>query len=303
MSARRQMLTGMASALAAFLLFSFGDALVRSAAGQWPGTAMAALRYGAAALGLGAIVAAREGRKGFAWQMPLVQLGRGTAVAFAGGAFFVALGYMPLADATAIQFTAPIWTALISAIFLGERVGRLSLLLIVLAFAGVLVVLQPNVAAFGLVALLPLLAALCMSLLMILNRRAGGNGSLLLNQFLIAAVAAAVLLPITILGDVSGISRLAVGVPPASVLVKCLIVAVTGTLGHLLLYVATLRAPAAVIAPMGYAQMLSAMMFGLLLFGDTPRPSMLLGAAMIIGAGLALIRVNLRSATSATPHP
>ena len=75
---------------------------------------------------------------------PRLQLGRGAAVALATICFFMAVMAMPLADATAIQFTSPILTGILSALVLGERAPRAVWGATALAFAGVLVVLRPN---------------------------------------------------------------------------------------------------------------------------------------------------------------
>ena len=81
---------------------------------------------------------------------------------------------MPLADATAIQFTSPMITGILSALVLGERAPRAVWGATALAFAGVLVVLRPNVLALGATAFYPLGAAFGMACLMICNRKAAG---------------------------------------------------------------------------------------------------------------------------------
>jgi len=289
-------LPSMVMALAGFASFAVGDAIVRSMAGAWPGSAVALLRYSVAALGLAVVLLMREGKAGFAPSSLPIQIGRGAAIAMNGALFWISLSYMPLADSTAIQFTNPVWAAALSAIFLGEAIRGRQIVYMLLAFAGVLVVLQPNVAAFGAGALVPLIAAVGMSSLMVLNRVLGTRGSLIGNQFWLAAVASVVLVPATIAGHFSGIGNLAVTWPSAVTVIKCVVVAMTGTLGHLLLFKATLRASAAAMAPMAYVQILFAVLLGWLLFHSPPTPSMLFGAAIIIGAGWMLIRANMRLA-------
>jgi drug/metabolite transporter (DMT)-like permease len=108
-------------ALAGFLSLAFGDPVVKSMAGQWPAPAVAALRYAFGALGLTLYVALRYGRDGFVVPRPWLHVGRGSAVAVATLGFFLGVMAMPLADATAIQFTSPIMTALLAPMVLGER--------------------------------------------------------------------------------------------------------------------------------------------------------------------------------------
>ena len=161
-------------ALAGFCTLSVGDAVVKSMAGEWPAPAVSALRYGFGALGLAVYVALAHGRAGFVMPRPGLQVGRGAAVALATLCFFLGVMAMPLADATAIQFTSPILTALLAPLVLGERTRRTTWIATLLAFAGVLVVLRPNVMEIGLAAFFPIGAAFGMSWLMMLNRMTAG---------------------------------------------------------------------------------------------------------------------------------
>src|SRR5436190_3031869 len=163
-------------------------------AGQWPGTAVAALRYCAGAAGLAIVVAATEGRKGFRVPMPWLQFGRGAGVSIATICFFLGVMAIPLADATAIQFTSPMITGILSALLLGEKAPKAVWGATALAFAGVLVVLRPNVLALGAPALYPVGAAVGMACLMICNRKAAGVSSPIAMQFLVAMMAAPILI-------------------------------------------------------------------------------------------------------------
>jgi drug/metabolite transporter (DMT)-like permease len=96
------------------------------------------------------------------------------------------------------------------------------------------------------------------------------------------------LLLFTAIGHVSGIAMLHVGAAPWSVVVKSAMIAVTGSSAHALIYMATSRAGAATVAPMTYFQLIMAGFYGWLLFRETPDATALLGAAIIIGAGLYL---------------
>ena len=113
--------TALLIALAGFVSLACGDAIVKSMAGDWPGTAVSALRYCFGAVGLALFVALRHGRAGFVLPRPALQFGRAAAVSLATICFFMAVMAMPLADATAIQFTSPIITAVLSPLVLRER--------------------------------------------------------------------------------------------------------------------------------------------------------------------------------------
>lgn len=276
-------------ALAGFCSLSVGDAVVKSMAGAWPAPAVAALRYGAGAAGLALYVALRFGRAGFVMPRPGLQVGRGAAVALATLCFFLGVMAMPLADATAIQFTSPILTALLAPLVLGERTTRATWAATLLAFAGVLVVLRPNFVEIGLAALFPIGAAFGMSWLMMLNRMAAGAAPVMVMQFLLAAVAAPLLIAAAASLHFAGFP---IGRPSPEVVAKCLAVAVFATLGHTLIFAAVERASASVVAPMTYVQLLVAAALGWFWFGDRVDAATFGGAALIIAGGLLLWRAQ-----------
>jgi drug/metabolite transporter (DMT)-like permease len=288
-------------ALSGFLLLSLGDAVVKSIAGAWPGTGVAALRYCFGGIGLLAVVALVHGRAGFAFPRPWLQVGRGAAVALATICFFMGVMAMPLADATAIQFSSPMLTGLLSALVLAERAPKAVWGATALAFAGVLTVLRPNVFALGWAALWPLGAAFGMAWLMIFNRKAAGAAPALAMQLLLAAVAAPLLLGAATLLHISGAPEFHIPPPSLEVVLKCALVAVMATIGHLLIYSATVRASAAVVAPMTYVQLVVAIGLGWAWFGNRPDLAMLGGAALIIAGGLILWRSQTVPVVAETP--
>jgi drug/metabolite transporter (DMT)-like permease len=274
-------------ALAGFCSLSVGDAVVKSMAVDWPAPAVSALRYCFGAVGLGLYVALSHGRSGFVMPRPGLQLGRGGAVALATLCFFLGVMAMPLADATAIQFTSPILTALLAPLVLGERTHRTTWVATLLAFAGVLVVLRPNLMEIGLAAFFPVGAAFGMSWLMMLNRMTAGVAPVMVMQFLLAVVAAPLLVAAALAFHSAGYP---IGRPTVEVVAKCLAVAIFATLGHTLIFAAVARASASVVAPMTYVQLLVAAGLGWLWFGDSPDLATFAGAALIIGGGLLLWR-------------
>ena len=288
-------------ALAGFACLSVGDAFAKSMGGEWPGTAVAALRYIFGLIGLAIAVALTHGRAGFVCPRPWLQLGRGTAVGVATFGFFMGVHAMPLADATAIVFASPIITALLSPLVLRERTTRATMLATLLAFAGVLIVLRPNVTELGMVALYPLGAAFGMSWLMMLNRKAAGDAPVAVMQFLLAAIAAPLLVAAAGLLDLFGGPPFQIPMPSAEVVLKCLAVAFFATLGHTLIYAAVTRASAQVVAPMTYVQLLVAVGIGWSLFGEAPDVATLGGAALIILGGLWLWRAQKAPAVARTP--
>jgi drug/metabolite transporter (DMT)-like permease len=280
--------TGLVLALAGFALLSVGDSIAKSMAGEWPGTAIGALRYGFGTVGLFVILWLREGRAGFRMPSPLLHIGRGATVAIGSACFFVGLHFMPLAEATVITFTNPLLTAIFSALFLREAAPKAAWVATALAFIGVVIVLRPSVAHLGVGALLPLVTATLMAVMMIFNRMAAGSAGLILMQFLMSVAAVPMLLGLTVAGHFSGIAALAVTMPTPIVIAKCMIMAVTATTAHALIYAATERASAALIAPMTYVQLIAAVLIGWIVFGDIPDLATYAGAVLIIGGGIYL---------------
>jgi drug/metabolite transporter (DMT)-like permease len=280
--------SGLLFALCGFALLSCGDAVIKSIAGAWPGSAVAALRYTIGATGLGILLLVKEGKSGFALPRPRIQLMRGAAVAAATILFFSSIFLMPLAEATAIGFTTPMITAILSAIFLKERTRAATWIASLAAFGGVLVILRPNIAELGWVALMPVGAATCMALMMMGNRAVSTSGSPLLMQFLVASIAVPFVITAAAIGHLSGVEALHVSVPDWTIVARCALVAVTASFAHWLIFMGTTRASAAEIAPMTYVQLLIAMALGVAVFGDWPDLTSLAGSAIIIGAGLFL---------------
>ena len=124
--------------------------------------------------------------------------------------------------------------------------------------------------------------------MVIANRAAVGQGSALSMQVFLAAVAAPMLIVAALAGHASGIDALAITPIEGSVALRCAIVAISASLAHWLIFRGTMRAGAAMIAPMSYVQLPVAGLLGWVFFADSPDVLTLAGAAVIIGAGLLL---------------
>lgn len=284
--------SGLLYALAGFATLTIGDTVVKTMAGQWPPTAVAGLRYVFALIGLGVLLYRSEGRAIFAMPSPWIQLLRGAGMALAAVCFFSAVFVMPLADAAAISFTSPMIIALLAAVFLREPARRSTVIASLIAFGGVLVILRPNFLELGWAALLPLGSAVGFSVTMIGNRLSANKGSALAMQYYVAVMAAPILIVAAIAGHYSGLPQLALHWPSWGVVLRCAFVSVSATIGLGLIYLGTIRAGPAVIAPMTYVQLLTAAACGYLVFGNVPDLAAVVGAVIIVGAGLYLWRAS-----------
>ncbi|WP_241233462.1 DMT family transporter [Altericroceibacterium xinjiangense] len=280
--------SGLLFALAGFCTLSIGDAIVKGMTGMWSPAAMAATRYVLAAAGLSAFLVAQQGIGALRMPKPGLQWVRGLAVSVASIAMFLAVWLMPLAEATTITFTQPMITAILAAIFLNERLRLPTIVATLVAFCGVVLVLRPNFEAVGLGALLPLIAAAGMAMLMIANRAVAGAAGVLAMQVYVALTASVLLVIASVAGHLSGVDALRLHWPEWSVLARLAFIAVSATVAHYLIYMGTVRAGAATVAPMTYGQLLVAVVIGWWFFGNTIDLVTMLGAAIIIGAGLYL---------------
>ncbi|MEM6475786.1 MAG: DMT family transporter [Pseudomonadota bacterium] len=286
---------GLAYAVAGFTVLSIGDAVVKSMADDWPAYAVAALRFSIGALALSALLWRKEGAKAFVPQNLWLQIARGVCLALASLCFFSAIYIMPLAEAMAIAFLSPVLTQLLAGLLLGEKVRRSVWAVSLVALAGVAIILRPNLALLGWGALLPLVSAVFFSLLMITNRASAGQGSALSMQVFVAAICAPLLIVGAGAAKFSGVPALDFGWPSWDVVLRCAFVALTASTAHWLAYLGTAKAGAAQVAPAIYVQMLVAVVLGWAMFGDVPDGYTLLGAGLIIAAGLYLWRDGLRA--------
>ncbi|NQV94500.1 DMT family transporter [Parasphingorhabdus sp.] len=288
---------GIMLALVAFAGFPLGDAVIKSMAGDWPAPAVAALRFTIGALALAVILFVREGRRGFQVNRPWLHMARGFALFVGTISFFSAIYIMPLADAVAISFINPILTALFSGWFLRENMPPRTWVATIIAFGGVLIMLRPNVSAFGWVAILPLISAFAMSTMLILNRMVSTQRSIFAAQFYIAFWAAIFLIIATVIGHWLVPAMAVPGSPDWGVVLRCLLVALTATGCHFLLFMATMRTTAAAIAPIVYIQLLIATAISVFVFGDPIDRTAMLGGLLIISSGLLLWRSARRANT------
>lgn len=223
-----------------------------------------------------------------AWRTrrPLLQILRGLCLLGSTVFNFVALGHLQLAETMSISFSAPLLIAAMSGPLLGERIGLPRWLLIGLGFLGVLVVARPVGGHFQPAMLIAFTNVLCYAVYAVVTRRLAGVDSA--ASMLIFSTA----LPVLVLAP----ALPSVWVWPSlpSLWLVMAIMGAFGALGHLLLTLAFGRAPASVVAPFTYTQILWMTLSGWLVFGDLPGPSTVLGAAIVVTSGFGLLWLERR---------
>ena len=191
-----------------------------------------------------------------------------------------ALQYLQLAVTSSIFFLVPIVIALLAAPLLGERLDAGRWGAILAGFAGVLVIVRPGSAEFHPAMLLSICNAFLYALFNLMTRRLAAYDPPETIQYLPAVGAAILLAPFALAAWESPDSW-------QEWTVACLL-GVLGGLGHYLLALGHRYAPATVLAPFLYQQVIYMAIFGYLVFGDVPSGAVWIGAAIVVASGLYL---------------
>ncbi|HEY0107291.1 MAG TPA: DMT family transporter [Rhizomicrobium sp.] len=211
----------------------------------------------------------------------LIRAAIGSSSMFLG---FAALQRLPLADITAFQFVQPIFAVILAALLLKEQVGPHRGLAVVVAFAGVLMMIQPHGGMGGLLggglsvgAELALAAALCSAFVVIFIRQMSATEKSETIVFYFMAFCAA-------LGAVTMIWwRVPLGFWTATWLI---LGGVSGGFGQIMMTFSYRYAEPSLLAPFDYTAMIWAVLFGFAVFGEVPAAKVLLGAAVVTVSGV-----------------
>ena len=233
---------------------------------------------------------------------PRFQLLRGVLLLVTSALGFLAVQHLPVAEFTAIVMLTPVLVTLLSAWLLHEHTSTLRWLLVAGAFIGTLVVVRPGSGLFGWAALLPLASCATYAMFQLLTRKLAGLEHPLTTHFYSGLVGTLLLTPL-LLGAAwhaaPGSGPTALGALLAAapgVWGAMLLVALCGTVGHLLLIVALSVAPAATLMPFMYLQIALAGLLGWLVFGDLPDAWAWTGMGVIAACGATSAWLNLREA-------
>ena len=216
--------------------------------------------------------------------------------------FFSALATMPLTDALAIAFAEPMILTALSPWLLGETVGPRRWAACGVGFLGTLMIIRPSFEAFGVTALLPLGAAFTFAGYHVMTRRLAGEGSLVAVQFVTGLVGTVALGAALAVAATAGWMTQPVVAPQGLSWVWFFGIGVLSFLTHGMIVKAFEFAPAAVLAPFGYLEIVSATILGFLVFGDFPDGPTWGGIGLIIASGLYIVhRERVRGRTRELP--
>ncbi len=220
---------------------------------------------------------------------PMGHVWRGVVGTCAMGLGFAGLGYLPFPEVTAIGYAAPLLTVVFAAMFLGEEVRAFRMTAVALGMVGVLIVLSPRLTTLSegavevaetLGAMLVLGGAVFAALAQVFVRKlvnTESTSSIVFWFSLTAAVLSLITLPF---GWV---------VPSVTEAVLLVICGLLGGLGQILLTSSYREADASVVAPFEYVSILFALGFGYVFFAEVPTGTMLLGASLVVTAGILII--------------
>ena len=264
----------------AVLLFASHDTLSKYLSGFYPIVMVVWARYVVHTLlmlmvfvprsGFSAVVRTKRPGLQFLRAMCLI----GTSLFFTTG-----LRYIPLAEATAVNFLAPLLVTALSVPLLGEHVTRRQWLAVLGGFAGVLIVIRPGGALFTPTIVLPLCSALCFGFYQLLTRKLTGIDSPTTSNFLTGIINSLIM---------SALLPFFWSTPSWPHAVFMIGLGTCGMLGHMLLTQAFRHAAPAMLAPFSYGQILFAGMYGYLIFDHTPDSYAIVGIAVICLSGLAV---------------
>lgn len=260
-------------------------------------------RFLVQAILLGTILVVFYGRGRIIPKYWAVNLLRGAIMGCAVLMFFIALQYMPIADAIAVFFVEPFILTIMSVVFLKETVGWRRTAAVIMGFVGALFIIQPSYEVFGPVSILPIGTAFLFAIYLLITRVFAGDDDPVAMQFMAGIGGVIALSTALVIGNIFGVADIAAPDIPEFGIRWGLIFAIgaLAAVGHLMVVWAFRWASASVLAPFQYIEILGATFLGYWLFDEFPNALKWVGIAIIIGSGLYLI-FRERSVSQSSPE-
>jgi len=287
-SRSRQIAKGIALKVVSVLLFAVMSSLIRGFGERIPVGQVVFFRSAFAIVPVVIIYAARgELVTTLRTDRPFGHVVRGVLSVFGMFLSFAALARLPLVDATAISFAAPLITVALAALILKERVRAYRWSAVAIGFFGVVVMLTPYLELGGAVATGPAIGAL-----LALSAAVCNSGTAIQTRRLtVTETTSAIVFYFSLFCAVAGLLTLPFAWhPPTGLeLTELIAIGVLAGVAHILLTEGYRFAPASVLAPFEYTALVWAFVLGYGMFGEIPTPAVLLGAVIIAASGLLVI--------------
>jgi len=237
---------------------------------------------------------------GLAWAL----MARAACLIASTYCFVAAVAVMPIADALAIAFVEPFILLILGHYLFGDAVGPRRIAASVVGFGGALLVIQPSLVTFGLVALYPLGTALSFALYMLVTRSLSRRMHPVPMQYHTATVATLLCLPVMAAGAALELPTLGLRWPEGMAWLWLAGVGAASGGAHMLMTWALRFAPSATLAPLHYLEIVSAAALGYLVFDDFPDVLTWTGIGVIVASGLYIIhreRITAREGSVVAP--
>jgi drug/metabolite transporter (DMT)-like permease len=261
------------------LIFAFQDGISRHLASEYNVIMIVMIRYWFFSAFVLSISARHKGsiRKIAATKQPILQISRGLLLAAEVCVMVLAFTYLGLIESLAIFAANPLIVAALSGPILGEHVGPRRWIAIGIGFVGIMVILQPGMSVFSPYALIAVVSAIMFAVYSLLTRYASRQDSAA-TSFFWTGIAGAVAMTVTgvwFWEPMTGSDWIWMGI-------LCL----TGASGHYCLIKVYEIAEASAVQPFAYLQLVFASFIGIYVFGEVIETRTLIGAIIVVGAGI-----------------
>jgi drug/metabolite transporter (DMT)-like permease len=283
-----QPLRGIIFKVMSVCMFMGMASLVKAASADVPpGQAVFFRSFFALPIILGWLAIRHELRDGWKTKNPLGHFWRGLVGTSAMGLGFTGLGLLPLPEVTAIGYAAPLLVVVFAAMFLNEDVRAFRLSAVALGMVGVLIVLSPRLSVGATLNTSETLGAIVVLMGAVLAALA----QVFVRKLVATESTAAIVFWFTITSSIMSLFTLPWGwvVPPWHVALMLVMAGLLGGIGQILLTSSYRYADASLVAPFDYTSMILALLIGYFIFDEVPTRTMLIGAGIVIMAGVLII--------------
>ena len=283
---QKSQLIGILLLVIAMAMFSSKDTLVKLMDGYYSPVVVMWAQMSFASLFFTPIIAVKYGPESLWPKTPSLQIMRATSVVTGIGMFYWSISLIPLAEATAITFVAPLITTSLSPVMLNEKIGLRRWTAVLIGFVGILIVLRPEFNGDRLGYLIAFGAGIMIGVFYTFNRLLAGEAPPLVNQTYSSIIGALLLTPFIF----------SVWVPLRSEdMVLILSFCAIAALGQTCLFSSFLHGEASILAPLTLSQIVFATLFGYLFFNEFPDNVSILGIIIVISSAVYIAIRETRS--------
>ncbi len=269
-------LRGIGLIIAASICLGWSDALGKYLSPTLPSVEIAWIRFLVFFIILIPVVV-RTRPNVFRSTRPGLQVWRGLGLVSSSLFFISGLGRLPIAEASATSFVAPLFVTALSILFLGESVGIRRWAATVAGLIGVIIVVRPGSSAFDPAVIFPIASALGWASTLVMTRMISGKDRVTTTMVISAVTGLAVL---TLLVPFVWVA------PSGRAIFLAICIGFASTAGQWIVVLAFRYADASALAPFSYSQLVWVTVLGVFVFGEVPDLWTIVGAAVIIGSGL-----------------